>query len=151
MRKKIVMVVLASATLFAQTQNQAKFPPMQEGYWSVHTETVDNPGAKKSEGTRMVCRNHAYDAYVQGKALNVPGCKPMSVTVSGNKYSTELECTVSGTVIKTKGTAVVNDSMARAESRTTYTPAFNGVTDSTMTTEQKFLERVRRECSRETL
>ena len=41
---------------------QAADPPAaKEGLWSSHSQTVDQPGNKKSEATKTVCRNHAYD------------------------------------------------------------------------------------------
>jgi len=48
-------------------------PPIKEGYWSVHQVTVDQPGNKTIDGKYFICRNHAYDAYVE-TLKNVPGC-----------------------------------------------------------------------------
>src|ERR1700688_4063110 len=31
-------------------------PDLKEGLWSIHTQTIDNPGNKKSDGSFTLCR-----------------------------------------------------------------------------------------------
>jgi hypothetical protein len=50
-------------------------PDVKEGLWSIHTQTIDNPGNKKSDSSSTICRNHAYDQYVQSLAKKtMKGC-----------------------------------------------------------------------------
>jgi hypothetical protein len=76
-------------------------PPLKEGLCSIHTVTTDEPGNKKTEGTRSVCRNHAYDDRVRAQAAR----KIHSDNYSGLKYESESECVIQGSTVHTKGTA----------------------------------------------
>ena len=116
-------------------------PPLKEGLWSIHTVTNEQPGNKKTEGTRSICRNHAYDERVRalGKTQTA-ACKIHTENYSGQKYESESECVMQGTTIHTKGTATSNgENAAHSESTTTYNPAFGGISSMTMIMDQKYV------------
>lgn len=117
-------------------------PLMKEGYWSIHTVTIDNPGNNKSESAQTICRNHAYEQYVRDSAKkrsqNI--CKMLVEDYSGGTYTVEQECTVGTSKIHSKTvTTTQGDSAAHAETHSTNTPALYGVAESTMTQDQKYL------------
>jgi len=108
-------------------------PPVKEGYWSVHSVTVDQPGNKTFDGKYFMCRNHAFDAYLETKK-NVPGCVTKSQSVQGNKHYTELSCAMGGTTINSKSTVIYNgDTSLHSETDATYTPLFMGHSAEKMT------------------
>lgn len=115
-------------------------PELKEGLWKIHVQSTDNPGNKKSDGTTMICRNHAYDKSVEALAKSIPGCSPPKESFVGGKYTSEMRCTVSGTVIDSKGTATFHgDTATHSETHATYAPAFYGNTDETMIQDQTFM------------
>jgi hypothetical protein len=108
-------------------------PSLKEGYWTVHTVTVDQPGNKTSEGKYSLCRNHAFDAANEARAKQ-PGCTMKSQSVQGNKHSTEMSCVVAGTTINSNGFSTYNsDTSVHSETNATYSPAFMGMTAEKMT------------------
>jgi len=120
----------------------ADTPAMKEGLWSIHTTSIDNPGNKKSEGTRSICRNHAYDLRVRQQAENKQKqtCKTFTETSAGNTFTTESECNVQGSVIKGKTvTTFSGNSSIHAETHATYTPALFGTAESTLIQDQKYV------------
>lgn len=124
----------------AQTAPAVKTPEVKEGLWSIHRQMIDNPGNKKTESTSTICRNHAYDEHTQSLAKNLKGCTTVTQNFQGGKYSVESHCVVSGTAIDTKGTSTYQgDTAAHSESHTNYSPAFGGVSDSTMIMDQKYI------------
>jgi len=130
----------AALLLLIGTAIGADPPDVKEGLWSIHTQTIDNPGSKKSESSTTICRSHAYDQHVQSLSKSaMKGCT-LKESSEGSKHISELHCVVAGTAIETKGTSVFQgDTSTHSETHTTYTPAFYGVTDSTMTQDQKYL------------
>ncbi|MGD1071791.1 MAG: DUF3617 family protein [Bryobacteraceae bacterium] len=138
------MKVLVSAgsvfllAIFAVSAADA--PEMKEGLWSIHTQIIDNPGNKKSEGTVTLCRDHAYDKSAEALAKNMKGCTIVRESREGNKYTAETHCVVAGTTIDSKGTTVFQgDTAWHAESHSTNTPAFYGVSESTSIIDQKYI------------
>lgn len=115
-------------------------PALREGLWSMRAQTVDNPGNVKSDFTQKICRNHAYDQDAQAKARNIPGCKVLSEKLSPHAYTIEMQCNLAGSAIHSKGvTTFSGDSDFHAETHATYAPALNGVSDTTMIVDQKYL------------
>ena len=116
-------------------------PPMKEGLWSIHIVTTDQPGNKKTEGTRSICRNHAYDERVRAMAAKSgASCKTLSEHSSGGTMTTETQCSAGGSVLKTKGVVTMSgDGAAHSETNTTYTPALYGTSETTMIMDQKFM------------
>ena len=138
--KKMLVSVAAALLLPIGMANASDPPELKEGLWSIHTLTIDNPGNKKSENTSTICRNHAYDQHVQSLAKGRKGCATVTGSFQSGKYSVEMHCAAAGTVIDTKGTTTYQgDTSAHAENHTTYSPAFAGVSESTMIMDQKYV------------
>lgn len=115
-------------------------PPLREGLWSIHTQTTDNPGNVKTDFTQKICRNHAYDNSAQTKAKSMPGCKVLNENLNAQTYTIEMECKIGGSAIHSKGvTTRTGDAAFRSETHATYAPALNGVSDSIMIMDQKYL------------
>jgi len=133
--------ILCSTVLLAAGVFAADPPAMKEGLWSIHTVSTDQPGDKKTEGTQKLCRNHAYDDRVRAMAAqqSAKSCKAPIESSSGGTITTETECTVAGSVLKTKGVVTFNGDSAHSETHTTYTPAMYGMTETTMVMDQKYL------------
>lgn len=115
-------------------------PVVKEGLWSIHTTSIDNPGNKKSEGTRSICRNHEYDLRIrqQTEKKQKEICKTYTENFSGNTLTTESECSVQGSVVKGKTVATFSGDTIHAETHSTYTPALFGNAESTMIQDQKY-------------
>lgn len=115
---------------------------MKEGLWTIHTVSIDNPGNKKTEGTRSICRSHAYDTRVreQSEQRQKQICKTINRTSSGNSFTEESECTVQGSALKSKAvTTFSGDSSIHAETHATYTPAVYGTAETTIVVDQKYV------------
>lgn len=133
----ICMVAILSLIGFASAIDM---PPMREGFWSIRTQTISNPGNVKTDFTQKICRNHAYDDSVRAKARNRPGCKVLNENLSGHTYTVEMECNIGGSVVHTKGVTTGTEGEAsHSETHTTYSPALNGVSDTMMIMDQKYL------------
>jgi Protein of unknown function (DUF3617) len=134
--KRILCSVLLLTAAYA-----ADPPAMKEGLWSIHTVSTDQPGNKKTEGTVSLCRNHAYDERVRAMAAqqSAKRCKTINESTTGGTITTENECTVGSSVLKTKAVATLNGDTAHSESHTTYAPAMYGTSESTMIMDQKYL------------
>jgi Protein of unknown function (DUF3617) len=115
-------------------------PDVKEGLWSIHTQTIDNPGNVKSAHTSTICRNHAYDQHVMALSKGMKGCTVTSETIAGNKYSLAMHCMVGATVIDSKGTTTFDgDTSTHSENHATYAPAMAGVSETTMIQDQKYV------------
>ncbi len=133
-------MLLAATALLLATANSATLPELKEGLWSVHTESVDQPGNKKIAGTYTLCRNHAYDESVRALAKSVNGCNTKSESFEGGKTSSEVHCVVDGTVIDTKETGTFQgETSFHGETHTVYAPPFYGKTETTIVVDQKYL------------
>lgn len=118
---KKMLLSAAALLLPIGTAVGADPPEVKEGLWSIHTQTIDNPGNKKSESSSTICRNHAYDQHVQSLAKKMKGCT-VNESSEGGKHTSESHCVVGGIVIETKGTsAFQGDTSTHSEARTTYT------------------------------
>jgi hypothetical protein len=70
----------------------------------------------------------------------VNGCTPTSQSFQGGKYSSASHCVVGGTVIESRGTATYQgDTSAHSETHATYSPAMDGVSETTMVMDQKYV------------
>lgn len=132
---------LLCSTLLIYGGMLAADAPMKEGLWSIHTVSTDQPGNNKTDSTVKLCRNHAYDDRVRTLAneqSTKSSCK-ISENTSGNTTTSETECAVAKSVLKTKGTVTIVGDTAHSESHTTYTPAMYGTSETTMVMDQKYL------------
>jgi hypothetical protein len=139
--KKNKMLVFAAAAFVLPIANASEPPELKEGLWSIRIQSVNNPGNKREDSTSMLCRNHAYDKSAIDLAKNIKkNCSKYDESFQGGKYTTDMHCTVAGSIIDTKGTATyLGDTSAHAENHTTYSPALGGVTESTMIMDQKYI------------
>lgn len=132
---KIIVVLVA--VVAAQATD---LPQLKEGLWSVRNQTVNSPGSKKNDATYVLCRNHAFDQRAQSMAKGIKGCAVSKESLTGGKYYAETHCTFGKTTVDTKGTTTYTSATTfRSESHTTFSPALNGMTESSMVIEQKYL------------
>ena len=133
-------MLLCAAALVLPIANAANPPELKEGLWSVHNQSIDNPGNKKSDVTYTLCRDHAFDQSAQALAKSVKGCTTVSEGLQGGKYSLEVHCVVAGTVIESKGTTTYQgDTSAHSESHATYAPSLAGISETTMIMDTKYV------------
>src|ERR1035438_7763172 len=59
--KRMLVSVAATLMVAIGIANAVDPPELKEGLWSIHTQSIDNPGNKKSDGKYTLCRNHAFD------------------------------------------------------------------------------------------
>lgn len=136
-KKKLVAVIAALLSVIGIASAIDK-PQMKEGLWSMHKQIIDNPGNKKTESDSTICRNHAYDKHVESQAMP-RGCTTVNESLQSGKYVLETNCTIAGTVIESKGTTTFNsDAAAHSETHATYSPAMQGVSETTMIMDSKF-------------
>ena len=136
--KKRLAAVIAALLLVIGMASAVDKPEMKEGLWSMHKQTIDNPGNKKSESDSTICRNHGYDKHVESHAVP-KGCTTVNESFQSGKYVLETHCTIAGTVIESKGTTTFNsDTAAHSETHATYTPPMQGVSETTMIMDSKF-------------
>jgi hypothetical protein len=135
--------ILLSATalcLSAGFANAVNPPQQKEGLWTIHRQSTDNPGNKKSESSATICRNHAYDEHAQTLAKNVKGCTTLNENFQGGKLSVAMRCVEAGTVLESKGIVVYQgDTTAHSENHTTYAPPLSGVSETTVIMDQKYV------------
>lgn len=137
MTKMLVYAALAMALPLAYATD---LPPLKEGLWSVHNQTISSPGNKKNESTYSLCRDHAFDVQTQALGKSVKGCTITKESLIAGKYSAETHCQFGKVVIDTKGTtAYQGETSMHSEGHTTYTPAYNGMTETTMIVDQKYV------------
>jgi hypothetical protein len=134
-------VCAAAALLLPIMIARAADPPdIQEGLWEIHSQSIENPGNKKTEFTHKLCRDHAYDKAAIDLAKNMKDCTTHITNEGVNKFSADSRCTVAGTAIVSKGTATYQGTTsAHSETHTTYTPALYGKTDEMMIQDQKYV------------
>ena len=136
--KKRLAAVIAALLLVIGMASAIDKPEMKEGLWSMHKQTIDNPGNKKSESDSTICRNHGYDKHVESHAMP-KGCTTVNESFQSGRYVLETHCTIAGTTIDSKGTTTFNsDTAAHSETHATYTPAMQGVSETTMIMDTKF-------------
>lgn len=138
----ITKATVYAALLVGFAVQAADTPAVKEGLWSIHTVSINNPGNKRTEGTRSLCRNHAYDARIreQAETKQKQYCKPASRTSSSNGVTEESECTIQGSVSTSKVVMTfTGDTSVHSETHVTYKPALYGTEEMTMTMDQKYL------------
>src|SRR6202051_1279737 len=138
--KTVTAIAAALLLLSSGTANAIDPPAMKEGLWSIHNQSVNNPGHKKLDRTSTVCRSHAYDQHVLQEVKAMKGCKTLSESLKGGEYSVHTQCTVAGTVVDSKSTVIFKgDSAAHSESNATYNPALAGISEMTLIQDQKYV------------
>ncbi len=133
----IVMLALGAALGVAMAADE---PALKEGLWSVHTQMTSNPGNKKTDGSYMLCRNHAFDQAVRVVAKAQKSCTMSTKTLAPGKFSNTSHCSVSGTTIDSNGvTTYTGDTATHSESSSVYTPALSGLTNMALVMDQTYI------------
>lgn len=115
-------------------------PQLKEGLWEVRGQTVENPGAKRTDFAYQLCRDHAYDEAENKQLKDVEGCNTVLKDLGGGKLASTSSCQVSGVTIESNGLTVYKgDTFTHAESHATFSPPLEGKSDETITQDQKFL------------
>jgi len=137
---KLMVFVVAVLAMPIGTAYAIDHPPTKEGLWLVRTQTIGNPGGKKSEDTMKVCRDHASEKAGEAVMRNMKGCTISNESLSSNVYSLAMHCAIAGTVIDSKAaTTFQSDTAVHSETHVSYTPAMNGETDQTVINDQTYL------------
>jgi hypothetical protein len=136
---KALFTTAAAALLMTGTARAVDPPPMKEGLWSIHNQSVTNPGNKKDDNTATICRSHDYDQKVRDKMKTMANCKMIAETLQGNEYSAHQQCTVQGSLIDSVTTVTFSENGTHTEGHASYKPAMAGVSEMTMTQDQKFV------------
>ena len=134
-------ILLSCVAICAASLQAFDEPQMKEGLWSIHVQTIDNPGSKKTEGTRSICRSHAYDKHTEEVAKQMKTkCKVIQDSSASGKIVSETECTIGSTTLHTKGTSTVTGgTSSHSETVSTYTPPLGGISETTMIMDQKYV------------
>ena len=136
------LAVMAAALLLPLAIASAAGPPEQkEGLWSIHRQSINNSGSQTTESSSTICRSHTYGAYTLSLVKNKKvGCTTLKEDWQGSNYSAESRCIVAGTAVESKGTvSYTGDTSAHSETRGAGTPALGGVSETTMTMDQKYV------------
>jgi len=137
--KKTLVPAAVAFLLAIGVANAVDPPEVKEGLWSIQRHNIDNPGNKKTDSTSTICRNHAYDQHALSLTKNLKGCT-VSQSFQGGKYSSKSHCVIGGTVMESEGTVTYQgDTSAHSETHATFTPATNGVSETTMIMDQKYV------------
>jgi len=132
--------IAAAVLLPAMIAYAIDLPKFKEGLWEIRGQSIENPGARKTEFTYRLCRNHAYDEATAALLKNVKGCSTAIKDLKKGMYSSSSTCTVAGTKIVSSGlTTYIGDAATHSEAHATYTPAYNGKTDETVTQDQQYV------------
>ena len=114
-------------------------PPVSEGLWDVLIHSTEQPGDKEHVFKYQICRTHEYDKRATALARSVPGCVMNSTLGADGTFTTDGHCTVSGTVIESKGQSQSHGDAVHAEARATYTPALGGKTAEVDVSDEKLV------------
>jgi hypothetical protein len=136
---KMFATAAAALVLTSRPLSAANPPEMTEGLWSIHNQTIDNPGNKKSDSTSTLCRSHAYDQHVLELAKSMNHCT-VNESVDANKFSVTTHCVVAGTVVDSTSTAIfTGNTAAHSETRATYNPALGSISEMTVIQDERYL------------
>jgi hypothetical protein len=126
-------LVFTAAAVVAQD-----VPNMKEGLWKLHMVTTST-GAKPEESSYSLCRNHAYDLKAHD-LMKKTGCTVNEGSTIGGKRTFSGVCKVGSTTISSKSTLTSSgDTSFHSETTTTYSPAMNGMSQSTSTQDQTYI------------
>jgi hypothetical protein len=126
--------------LITGSVNAADPPPMKEGLWSIRSQTVNNPGGKKSENSSTICRSHAYDQHALDTVKSMKDCAIIKESLAAGVYSIQMHCVAAGTTIDSSATVTsVSDTVSHSETHATYNPALGGISETALVQDQKYL------------
>jgi len=126
--------------LAAWDVNAAAPPKLQAGLWESRVQSTENPGAKKTEYSFKLCRDHAYDRQTDDLVKKNKNCTTKIERLADDRFSAASRCTVPGMVIDSKGLSIYrNNTAIHSESAATYTPPLYGKTDETIIQDQHYV------------
>jgi hypothetical protein len=132
--------LVCAAAVWLPLVYAAELPKLKEGLWTVRSQSTNNPGNRKTDGTYSLCRDRAYDLQSQAAAKSMKGCKVVKETLLGTKYTTETRCTIEGSTIEIRGaTTFVSDKAMHSEGHTTFTPPLRGMVETTSIIDQTYI------------
>jgi hypothetical protein len=133
--------ILALVAILASAMTSAADPPaMKEGLWSIHSQTINNPGGKKSEDSSTICRSHAYDQHALAAVRGMKDCAIIKESADAVTYSIQMHCVAAGTAIDSTATVkTTSDTLSHSETHATYNPALGGIGETTLIQDQKYL------------
>jgi len=130
----------AAAVCALSIAGAAEPPPLKEGLWEVHGQSVENPGNKKTDFTYRLCRNQAYDKAMDERVKNMKECTTSFESLGDGRFVSASRCTLGATVIESKGTYTYESSIStRSESFAKYDPPYHGTTDQSMVQDQRYV------------
>ncbi len=132
-------VVGLAAMLHWRTVQAAEPPPLKEGLWSIHNRQIDTPSNKKTEFTSTLCRSHASDRHAREEANTGKACTTVNESLHANEYTIVSRCKIEGSIVESKSTTLFQGNAIHTDEHVTYRPALNGITESTLVQEQKYL------------
>jgi hypothetical protein len=133
------LAALSSLAVATGVALAADPPQLKEGLWSIHSRDVDLPSHKTTEFTSTLCRSHTSDRQTRDKAKDMTDCTTLKESEQGNEYTIESRCKIPGSIAESKSKTLFRGDATHTEVHITYTPALNGVTESTMIQDQKYL------------
>jgi hypothetical protein len=107
MKAPFLFAAILSLTVGAAYATLGEFD-RKEGLWSNHTETINQPGDKRTEGTNFICRSHACDVHA-GSIPEKANCKTISVEASDHTAIAGTECMVAGSVVHSTQRTTIGD------------------------------------------
>ena len=134
------LAVMAAVLLLPLAIASAAGPPEQkEGLWSIHRQSINNPGNQKTESSSTICRSHTYDAYTLSLVKTKKGLHYPQRGLAGQHLFRRVALH-SGGYVDSKGTVTyTGDTSAHPETRAAGTPALGGVSETTMIMDQKYV------------
>jgi hypothetical protein len=138
---KINLALVAAALTLTSTIASAADPPaLKEGLWSIHSQTINNPGGKKSDNSSTICRSHAYDQHALDAVRGMKDCAIIKESAQAGSYSIQMHCVAAGTAIDSTATVTTTSEMvSHSETHATYNPALGGISETTLIQDQKYL------------
>ncbi len=131
-----LMVVMS---IQAASVRAADAPGTQEGLWEIRTGTVQNPGNAATESTVRVCRDRAYDKYIEELARYRTGCTSATTNTADNTVKVVSRCVSGQSVVASASTVSVQSDTIHAETRRTFNPDWGGVSEEIDTQDQKLI------------
>lgn len=134
------VVLLAAAGLFAIHAVAQELPKMKPGLWETSTSTPGQKGAQGVSSKSSMCITEAVQKDMMAFSQNMGAqCSRNTTRRDGNQFIGEAECTFGASVMKSKSVATfTSDTAYRVESRSTFTPPINGMSETSATQEARY-------------
>lgn len=136
-RRLLFLVVsgLAAASLVSAAF-AADLPKRKPGLWEINMRMQGAP----SVGPIQQCIDQKTDDLMQQKAKNAKDCSAMDINSSGNRFTVHAVCKVEASTATTDGVFEGSfDSSYKGTLKTRFSPPYQGVSESNMTHEARWL------------